>query len=567
MTKNQSASRTIRARWSSALQVLIALWCVVLFLSVYYAPDVRDELNKSDLFREQVWLRSGVTQLMRLADVTGLSAARDRQDKVRKVINGEYTVLVAPEKDEEPDDRDPVETPTAPDELPHRVARRPRRVLIIGASSIQFAIGVELEKGLPRDYDGIRVKRYGQLATGLSRPDFMNWPDKLRALAEPFKPDLIICNFGGNDAQNIRIGEYDQIAYDSPEWEDKYAEKVTEMIDIGKEYGADTVMLGMPIMRSPKFSRKMRRLNTVMQQATEAAGMLFVPTYKMASTPGGEYRTTIKFRGKRGLMRTSDGVHYTRLGARFIIEQVMQAVERRYRFKPKNDGQAVAERHGFESKATGRWVWYTAYVPRDLSAPRPAVVLLVDDSDGWSEWPNFPHRWLQEKAERLKVVLVVPEEAGRTVYLGAKAAVLQDELPRDLGQHLPVSTVSFAGSGRGGLSALAAGRSSLGLLLYRPWFNLTEHREDEVLIEALGDPQVDPSPWSRSIATPEGPLVWLQAPSTATSLRETLGARLLDAGPPASSFVEALEAGLPVLVPPPGEAGVDDIAPEVARPR
>ena len=549
MTKKKSDARPVLARWSPARPVVIALWVLILLLSVYQAEAIRDEVEKNEFLRDQKWLQQAITSVMQAGDAIGIGTMQKALGELRTKVNAPYTVLVADDTVETDGDDKTDGEPAEPEQMRHRTARRPRRVLVIGASSIQFAIGIELEKGLPRDYANLKIRRFGQLATGLTRPDFMNWPEKLRSLAKTFKPDLVICNFGGNDAQPVPVGKYGRVEYGTPEWDKKYGERVTEMIEIAREHGADTVMIGMPVMRSPKFSKKMRRLNRVMKAVTEAAGMLFVSTYEKASTADGAYRTEIQFRGKRGLMRTSDGVHYTRLGARFVIEQVMQEVERRYRFEPSDTDLAPAQRHGFDSPTQQKTVWYTAYVPSNLKVRRPAVVLLPNGDD-WSEWPRHPHRRLQDWAQRRQVILIVPEDADRTAYVGPAAKVLRDELPVDLRRHLPVSEVSFAGSGRGGLSALAVGARSAGLLLYRPWFDLTKHADDPALLAALGEPKG--KGWNiKRLARPEGPMIWFQAGKDADPLRERLGGRLLDAGRPAKTFIAALDAGLPVLVPPP----------------
>ncbi len=553
MTSTQATQpmQTIRVRWAPAWRVVLALWIVLLLLSLYQAHAIRDVIDRSDVLRRQTWLRDAVTEVMRFGDAIGMDALRRPLNAVRTTLNDSYTVLEAPDSDRPAAGQQELEQAAKSAELAHFSPRRPRRILVIGASSIQFAVGVDLEKRLPRDYEDVKVKRFGQLATGLSRPDFMNWPDKLRSLAKSFKPDLVICNFGGNDAQAIPIDEYNSIPYPSPEWDAKYGERITEMIEIAKEYGADTVMIGMPIMRSPKFSRKMRRLNRVMKKATEDTGMLFVSTYEKASLQG-KYRTEVQVGRKRGLMRTSDGVHYTRLGARFVMNHVMREIERRYHLVPADDALGVAQRHGFASKTAGAPVWYTAYLPRNLTARRPAVVVLPDGQDSWTQWPQFPHRRFQRWAESRQVILVVPEAAHDTAYVGKLATVLRDELPQDLERHLPVDSVAYAGSGRGGLSALAVGRDSPGLLLYRPWVDLSKHKKDPALIAALGDPTTHPRRWRRRRwVKASGSPVWLQAGPSADLLRKNLGGRLLDAGPPAKSFLSALDAGLRVLVPPP----------------
>ena len=564
MTKSQSM-RAVRA--SPAKHVIVTLWILLLALSVYHAQSIRDEIDGNDALREQTWLRDGMTLVMRVGDAVGMSLLRRMLGGVRDGINARYTVLEASDGVEPaaPSDNGQPRSVAGraqsgkgngrrPKPMRHVTAHQPRRILVIGASSIQFAVGVELEKRLPRAYEGIKVKRFGQLATGLTRPDFMNWPEKLRSLAKSFRPDLVICNFGGNDAQAIPVGKYNRIPYGTPEWDTKYGERIAEMIDIASEYGAETVMIGMANMRNRKFAKKMLRLNRVMKQVTEDRGMLFVSSYEKASTPSGSYRTTIEYKGRRGLMRTSDGVHYTKLGAQFIIEHVMREVERRYHLVPTSKRLGFAERHGFESPTLGETVWYTAYVPRDLKARRPGVVVLPDGQDDWSKWPRFPHRELQKWAQRRQVILVVPEAAENTAYVGKLASVLGEELPLDLRRSLPVDSVAYAGSGRGALSALAAGQRSPGLLLYRPWFDARHHDQDPALIAALGDPKTNAQIWDRvGRMRKRGPPVWLQAGPKADALRKGLGGRLLDAGPPAKTFLRALDAGLPVLVPAPEE--------------
>ncbi|MEM7674594.1 MAG: hypothetical protein AAF449_01185 [Myxococcota bacterium] len=218
MSKNKTTVRAIRVRWSSAAAVIGTLWALLLLFSFYQAQAIRDEIDKSDLLREQKWLREGVTSLMKVGDQLGLAEVKTLLGAARAEINAPYTVWEADETERIEQNDEPDAVDTTPDALPHLSAKRPRRVLVIGASSIQFAIGVELEKRLPRDYANIRVKRFGQLATGLSRPDFMDWPKKLNELAKQFKPDLVICNFGGNDAQAIPEGEYGRVEYDTPQW-------------------------------------------------------------------------------------------------------------------------------------------------------------------------------------------------------------------------------------------------------------------------------------------------------------------------------------------------------------
>ncbi len=429
------------------------------FFSLYGAPSLRDELLKSEALAGQPWLMSSATALMKASDSIGFGALRGGLDKARKKINAPYTVLTKPPPP-------PVAPPVVPPSSPpvanghqgpkHHGPIEKRRILVIGASSIQFAIGVEFETRVPT-YPGVQVKRFGQLATGLARPDFFNWPKKLEELASQFRPDLVIANYGGNDAQDIPLPNYKKAAFKTPAWEKAFTERVQEMINIGKKHNADFVMLGMPIMRSKAFSAKMKRLNRVMKSATESAGGLFIPTWKMAATPSGKYRKTITYRGKRGLMRTSDGVHYSRLGARFVVEQVLQEIERHYALRSPKANRATAQRHGFDSKVTQERFSYLAYVPQGAKK-LPALYLLRGRQSGWDAWPGHPHRTLQALATKHQRVLILPERADW--WVGAPAKAFLQELLDDAAHHLPITdSISIAGFGSG-----AHGAVSLSLL-------------------------------------------------------------------------------------------------------
>jgi hypothetical protein len=447
------------------------VWGVILLLSLYGVGDVRDEVDKTEGLEEQAWLQTALTRVQSVADAAGLAGLKGKLGALREGLNAPYTVLVAEELAETPEPlpeaaggQDAGVAPADPEALPHQGPPTIRRVLVVGASSIQFAMGTELEARIPT-YVGVKVKRFGQLATGLARPDFFDWPEKVESLVKPFRPDLVIANYGGNDAQGILV-EGRKVPYaEGPEWEAAYLAKVGEIVDIGRRHGAPTVFIGMPNMRSADFATKMRHLNVLQRRAVEAGGGLFVPTYDMASLEDGSYRKTIEYQGKRGLMRTSDGVHYTPLGAAYVVEEVLQAVERRYRLVHPDPTLAVAEGHRFESKVAGRWVEYVAFVPRaPAEGGHPATLLLPDPEARWSTWPKYPHRALQRAAEREGRVLVVPEDALTGAWGGDVQAVLT-ELLGDVEANLPVSRVDgVVGKGRGAEIAggFVAGHPGLG---------------------------------------------------------------------------------------------------------
>jgi hypothetical protein len=402
---------------SNPWQVLALLWGIVLFFTVYGAVEVKDELK-------QEWLDPIMGGMAQAGDATGLTHVKSGVQAIRGRVNKDYVVLATETVETVP----PVSA--EPEQKgSHRVAPAKHRVLVVGASSIQFALGVELEQVLPAIYDGVKTKRFGKLATGLSRPDFFDWPKKLDQLAKQFKPDLVIANYGGNCAQDIPT-EGGEVKYENEKaWDPLYADRVAELVRISKKHGADFVFIGMPNMRDPKFAKKMERLNRVQKKGAEDAGALWISVWDMTSDAKGGYKTELEFRGERGLMRAIDGVHYRTLGARYIVEQAMQEVERHFVLAPTDPALARSERHSFDTKEHGS-LSYVAFVPKNAGEQNKLPVLYVVPSAGakWDEWPNYPHRDLQRLAAKHQVVLVVVD----------RADLLETEIAPDVAGHLPV---------------------------------------------------------------------------------------------------------------------------------
>ncbi len=432
--------------------VVLGLFFVVIVLTIYGAGEVRDEVDKHEFLREGA-VRNLLTEVVELQGSLGITALREALGSVRGAINDKYTVLEKPEEVEPPPPPVDVAPPPVVAGAPrHWTVPRPRRVLVAGASSIQFAIGVELERRMPK-YSGVKVKRFGQLATGLVRPDFFDWPKKMKELTDEFKPDLVIANFGGNDAQSIPTGKYKKVAYSSDAWNAAYREHVFKITNITDEAGAGVVFLGMPVMRSPKFTKKMKRVNAQQKIALREAGGLFVSTWQMSGTDG-KYKKSIRYGGKRGLMRTSDGVHYSKLGARYVVEQSLQEIERSYILEPKAAELARAETHFAFSKTLSSTISFTAYVPKGDVEDLPSIVVLREANASWAEWPQHPHRKAQELAQANNVVIILmgPESVDNPALT---AQIVQDELLGWLPTWLPVSKKVVA-MGRGDSVELAS---------------------------------------------------------------------------------------------------------------
>lgn len=211
----------------------------------------------------------------------------------------------------------------------------PKRILIVGASSIQEGLGTELEAQLKR-FKGVEVKRFGQYSTGLCRPDYFDWNKKLKELLDSFHPDLVLAQWGENDCQGM--GNLDgsfHSKFGSEEWDKEYGKRVGALVKMMEDNGAQAVLIGVPIMRSKKLSQQVERLNNVSQKATEAVDGLYVSTWHITADGEGHYRGAVQLSGKEKMIRAGDGIHLSSYGAEYVAGEIIKVVRKHYTLHEK----------------------------------------------------------------------------------------------------------------------------------------------------------------------------------------------------------------------------------------
>lgn len=236
---------------------------------------------------------------------------------------------------------------TAGPRLPQRPARRitaenPARLMVIGDSLSQgFAMGLEqrvAERGLP-----IRVRNHGKVSSGLSRPDFHDWPGGFAALAAEERPDIVVAHFGANDMQGVtRPGN--TAGYGSEEWDSAYRIEVRRILASAAENGAVLVWLGPAPDGNPALGRHMQRIAPLFRAEAEASGAVFFPLAPFAAGPDGEYVKAATLDGRSVTIRTGDRSHFTLTGYRLLADRILDDLLRRFPdLAPGGDDLAVLQ--------------------------------------------------------------------------------------------------------------------------------------------------------------------------------------------------------------------------------
>lgn len=445
---------------------MLSAWVAGALLSLWHAEDVRDWLGEAGL---PAWTDQAAGLLIELADRTGAGAAHEQIEAVRAALYQNEATLPPPPP---PNAAPPVQTHVAVHsrasvraeaKAPQRdVAPRPRSVLLVGASSMQFAIGQAFELQLAA-YEGLAVRRVAKVSTGLSRPDEFNWPARLEVLLDEHAPDLVIVNFGGNDAQNIPLPERRRAVFGTPDWDSVYAERVADFVTRIRARGAQAVMIGMPIMRSADFSKRMQRLNAVTEEATLRAGGIYLDQWDLAATESGAYRERVEDGSKSHPMRLSDGIHYSIAGGRYVVERLLRRLERNVRLTPKNATLGLVERHTFGSPALGARTSYLVWLPRLREDERvPLLVLLHGADSSPDDLAERLQTALATAAEAHHVAIVAPDGGANGFWLDSPtrpnhrlASFVAEDLLADARENLPVGdAIGVMGISMGGHGAL-----------------------------------------------------------------------------------------------------------------
>jgi len=212
-------------------------------------------------------------------------------------------------------------TTTLPD-ITHPTASNKLRVLIVGDS-----LGIDMGGPLENDLENTGVVSAtldGRESTGLTRPDYFNWPVELQSDIRTTDPQIVVIMMGANDPQDFP-GPPD-VPYTSPQWNVMYAARVAAFMRLAQSQGATVIWVGMPPMQNPALSAKMSDIDAVDQQqaAQRQPPVDFISSWTLLGTAQGGYTPFItNGSGQVVNVRTPDGIHLTPAGGEVLSQAVV----------------------------------------------------------------------------------------------------------------------------------------------------------------------------------------------------------------------------------------------------
>lgn len=167
-----------------------------------------------------------------------------------------------------------------------------------------------------------------EFESGLSRPDFVDWPARLDEVRSELDPDVFVLYFGGNDAQAIYQADGPWIDFDTPGWEAEYRRRVDDVMTTLEDDGRWVYWMGLPIVQSETFRPRVELMNSIYEElASGHPNVTFVEAWSVFQGTDGGYSEYLEDQsGNLVDMRLDDGVHYTTAGAIRLAEVTYRVI-------------------------------------------------------------------------------------------------------------------------------------------------------------------------------------------------------------------------------------------------
>jgi len=202
-------------------------------------------------------------------------------------------------------------------------------VLWVGGDSMAQVFGESLVR-LGSEMGVVSPELDYRISTGLTRPDFFNWPARLTDVISNDDPDVMVVIFGANDAQGMELSNGVFQPFDD-EWVAEYTARVGTAMDIvATESDRIVIWVGQPIMRSDSFDRRMNRLNEIYEtQAASRDQIIYLDTRTMFAGSDGQYEAFLPaLDGETRNLRQQDGTHLSRAGGDLLADAVLDLIGR-----------------------------------------------------------------------------------------------------------------------------------------------------------------------------------------------------------------------------------------------
>ena len=208
-------------------------------------------------------------------------------------------------------------------------------VLYVAGDSDAGTFGPYLDK-LMKQTGMVTTKLDYKVSSGLSRPDFFDWPSYFAQQIPAVNPDIVVATFGGNDAQGLRNVDKTWAVQHTPgsggddaDWRAEYAKRVGAAMDYLGGDNRTLIWVGIPNDDSPDVTARLQVQNeVVMAEAAKRPKVVFIDTWNRFSGLSGGFAPVVQDPrdGEFKDVRRDDGFHLNETGAEILALDIAEAI-------------------------------------------------------------------------------------------------------------------------------------------------------------------------------------------------------------------------------------------------
>lgn len=321
--------------------MLLALCIGALFNADRMVERAREKPVDDSFRNESIWIWSRVQDVSELFRIdvprSRIEEAIGHEDIAEedRVRFGQSGQQAQDDGEDEPDPDDPPEsttTTTEPDLVP--VVRTPTAAeplqLWLGGDSMTQTLGASMQRATGST-GIIQTTVDARVSTGLTRPDYFDWPTHLINDVLPTDPEVMVIMFGANDSQGLVREDGSVCARFEQCWIDDYRLRVAGTMDLlrdAEENDRQVIWVGQPIM-GPGTVLGVDKLNAIYwEEAQSRPWITYFDSWPFFATEEGEYAQYLPFAdGSDGEMRTPDRIHLSVPGGDRLAWEIIQMME------------------------------------------------------------------------------------------------------------------------------------------------------------------------------------------------------------------------------------------------
>jgi uncharacterized protein len=212
-------------------------------------------------------------------------------------------------------------------------ADNPARLLVMGDSDAG-TFGPYLES-LMDDTGVVDSEVDYKVSSGLSRPDYFDWPAHAATKLEEVDPDIVVVTFGGNDAQGMATlaGEFPTEWADPvggrETWYPEYRRRAGEFAELLAGEERTIIWVGIPNDNNPEVTKRLAVQDHAVRAAlAERPDVIFVDTWRRFSGRDGNWAEYVidPRDGKGKDVRAEDGFHLNESGAEILALDIANVI-------------------------------------------------------------------------------------------------------------------------------------------------------------------------------------------------------------------------------------------------